>query len=129
MKFPLITVLVVTNEPKKWAHEVLKNLNQKYVVSKHYRHSAFSYNIYTPMFCFMITRDAKHFTRGYRFSFVIYDKLVDKDIRNHLQIETNDIYTNRCWIDLENEEDCPTANLHWYQKLWSRIKKIFIKHD
>ena len=29
MKFPLMTVLVITDEPKKWAHEVLKFLNGK----------------------------------------------------------------------------------------------------
>ena len=28
MKFPLMTVLVITDEPKKWAHEVLKFLNK-----------------------------------------------------------------------------------------------------
>ena len=127
MKFPLMTVLVVTDEPKKWANNLTKFLNQKYVISKHYKHSAFSYDIYTPLYCFMITSDAEHFARAYRFSFVIYDKLVDKDIRKHLQVETNDIYTNRCWIDLENEEGCPTTILHWYQKLWSKIKGIFAR--
>lgn len=122
-----MTVLVITDEPKKWANNLTKFLNQKYVVSKHYRYSVFSYDIYTPLYCFMITSDAEHFARAYRFSFVIYDKLVDKDIRSHLQVETNDIYTNRYWIDSGSELYRSTTNLHWYQKLWFNIKKTVTK--
>ena len=56
---------------------------------------------------------------------MVYDKFVDEDIRCDLLGRTRDIYTNRCWIDLENETDYPVTSLHWYQKLWSRIKGIF----
>ena len=56
---------------------------------------------------------------------MVHELIKIKDIRKHLQVETNDIYTNRCWIDLKNETDYPVTNLHWYQKLWSRIKGIF----
>ena len=56
---------------------------------------------------------------------MVHELIKIKDIRKHLQVETNDIYTNRCWIDLENKTDYPVTNLHWYQKLWSNIKKIF----
>ena len=56
---------------------------------------------------------------------MVHELIKIKDIRKHLQVETNDIYTNRCWIDLENEMNYPVTNLHWYQKLWSRIKGIF----
>ena len=56
---------------------------------------------------------------------MVHELIKIKDIRKHLQVETNDIYTNRCWIDLENEEGYPTTILHWYQKLWYRIKGIF----
>ena len=56
---------------------------------------------------------------------MVHELIKIKDIRKHLQVETNDIYTNRCWIDLENEADYPVTSLPWYQKLWSRIKGIF----
>lgn len=52
MKFPLITVLVVTDEPKKWTNEVLKFLNKKYLINKLVRCSENGYDICTPLFRF-----------------------------------------------------------------------------
>ena len=54
MKFPLMTVLVITDEPKKWAHEVLKFLNKEYLINKHYKYSNVGYDITTPLFRFLI---------------------------------------------------------------------------
>lgn len=127
MRFPLITVLVITDEPKKWAHEVLKFLNKEYFINKHYKYLNVGYDIITPLFRFLIVKDVERIRMGYRFNFVVYDKFVDKDIRCDLLDRTRDIYTNRYWIDSGSEIYRPTTNLHWHQKLWSRIKKIFNK--
>lgn len=127
MKFPLITVLVVTDKPKKWSHEVLKFLNKKYLINKLVRCSENGYDICTPLFRFLIVKNSDRVARGERFNFVVYDKFVDEDIRCDLLGRTRDIYTNRYWIDSGSEIYRQTANLHWYQKLWSRIKKIFNK--
>ena len=72
-------------------------------------------------------KDTERIGIGYRFNFVVYDKFVDEDIRCDLLGRTRDIYTNRCWIDSENEPDYPVTSLHWYQQLWSNIKKTVIK--
>ena len=125
MKFPLMTVLVITDEPKKWAHEVLKFLNKEYLINKHYKYSNVGYDITTPPFRFLIAKDTERIGIGYRFNFVVYDKFVDEDIRCDLLGRTRDIYTNRCWIDSGSELYRSTTTLHWYQKLWSRIKGIF----
>lgn len=125
MKFPLITVLVVTDEPKKWTNEVLKFLNKKYLINKLVRCSENGYDICTPLFRFLIVKDTERVAIGYRFNFVVYDKFVDEDIRCDLLGRTRDIYTNRYWIDSGSEIYRSTTNLHWYQKLWSRIKRIF----
>ena len=127
MKFPLMTVLVVTDEPKKWAHEVLKFLNKEYLINKHYKYSNVGYDITTPLFRFLIVKDTERVARGYRFNFVVYDKFVDEAIRCDLLGRTRDIYTNRCWIDSGSELYRSTTNLHWYQKLWFNIKKNVIK--
>lgn len=127
MKFPLITVLVITDEPKKWTHEVLKFLNKKYLINELVRCSENGYDICTPLFRFLIVKNSDHVARGERFNFVVYDKFVDEDIRCDLLGRTRDIYTNRYWIDSGSEIYRPTTNLHWYQKMWSRIKRIFNK--
>ena len=127
MKFPLMTVLVVTDEPKKWANEILKFLNKEYLINKHYKNSNVGYDIVTPLFRFLIVKDTERVARGYRFNFVVYDKFVDEDIRCDLLGRTRDIYTNRYWVDSGSELYRSTTNLHWYQKLWFNIKKTVIK--
>lgn len=127
MKFPLMTVLVITDEPKKWANEILKFLNKEYLINKHYKYSNVGYDIATPLFRFLIVKDTERVARGYRFNFVVYDKFVDEDIRCDLLGRTRDIYTNRYWINSGSELYRSTTNLHWYQKLWFNIKKTVIK--
>ena len=127
MKFPLMTVLVITDEPKKWANEILKFLNKEYLINKHYKNSNVGYDIVTPLFRFLIVKDTERVARGYRFNFVVYDKFVDEDIRCDLLARTRDIYTNRYWVDSGSELYRSTTNLHWYQKLWFNIKKTVIK--
>lgn len=125
MKFPLMTVLVVTDKPNEWSREIIKFLNKEYLINKHYKYSNVGYDIVTPLFRFLIVKDAERVAIGNRFNFVVYDKFVDEDIRCDLLGRTRDIYTNRYWIDSGSEIYRPT-NLHWYQKLWSKIKKIFM---
>ena len=122
-----MTVLVITDEPKKWANEILKFLNKEYLINKHYKNSNVGYDIVTPLFRFLIVKDTERVARGYRFNFVVYDKFVDEAVRCDLLARTRDIYTNRYWVDSGSELYRSTTNLHWYQKLWFNIKKTVIK--
>ena len=97
MKFPLMTVLVITDEPKKWAHEVLKCLNKEYLINKHYKYSNVGYDITTPLFRFLIAKDTERIGIGYRF------KMVKPEIPLVLDGGMNGVRSN-CYRLLEKQK-------------------------